>query len=106
RASPCELRQTNLAAAGTSKLGQADTQGHRPGCDLGADRPTPGRSTSQAHIDRLGAVLNGLRFTTSTSGECRYRVQAERKMPNTSGSVRECCAQLPWDVPMGRCFCS
>jgi hypothetical protein len=32
---------------------------------LGADRPTPGRSTGQAHIDRLGAVLNGLRFTTA-----------------------------------------
>ncbi|MEH2554078.1 putative NADH-flavin reductase [Bradyrhizobium algeriense] len=45
RASPCELRQTSLADAGASKLDQADTPGHRPGCDVGADRAAPGRST-------------------------------------------------------------
>ena len=58
RTSPCELRQTTLADAGASKLDQADTPGHRPGCDLGADRPTSGGSARKAPVDRLGAVLN------------------------------------------------
>ena len=49
------LRQITLADAGAPKLDQVVTPGHRPGRDLGADRPASGGSTNQALCRSAGS---------------------------------------------------